>query len=153
MSKHQKVLTAMALTAAAAVFTSCDEKLSTLAGPTPNLAPTFATIQSEVFEKSDSAGRPACTNCHTAVGRNPAGQLNLTHDLAYDQIVNAPVRGAGKAGAIRIIPGDPDNSYLIQKLEGTPGIVGQRMPFNGGPYLTTGQMLILRRWIANGASR
>jgi hypothetical protein len=149
----QKVLRAVLLAAAAAAFSSCDENLSTLAGPTPNLAPTFATIQSEIFEKTDSAGRPACTNCHTAVGRNPAGQLNLTHDAAYDQIVNAPVRGAGKAGSIRVVPGDPDNSYLIQKLEGTPGIVGQRMPFNGGPYLTSGQMVILRRWIANGASR
>jgi hypothetical protein len=153
MSKQKKVLTAIVVTAAAAMFSACDEKLSTIAGPSPNLAPTFASVQSEIFEKADSAGRPACTNCHTAVGRNPAGQLNLTHDLAYDQIVNAQVRGAGKAGAIRVIPGDPDNSYLIQKLEGTPGIVGQRMPFNGGPYLTSGQILILRRWIANGATR
>ena len=153
MSKQKKVLTAVVVTAAAAMFSACDEKLSTIAGPSPNLAPTFASVQSEIFEKADSAGRPACTNCHTAVGRNPAGQLNLTHDLAYDQIVNAQVRGAGKAGAIRVIPGDADNSYLIQKLEGTPGIVGQRMPFNGGPYLTSGQMLILRRWIANGATR
>ena len=153
MSKQKKVLTAVVLTATAAIFSACDEKLSTIAGPSPNLAPNFASVQSEIFEKADSAGRPACTNCHTAVGRNPAGQLNLTHDVAYDQIVNAQVRGAGKAGAIRVIPGDPDNSYLIQKLEGTPGIVGQRMPLNGGPYLTSGQMLILRRWIANGATR
>jgi hypothetical protein len=153
MSKQKKVLTAVVVTATAAIFSACDEKLSTIAGPSPNLAPNFASVQSEIFEKPDSAGRPACTNCHTAVGRNPAGQLNLTHDLAYDQIVNAQVRNAGKAGAIRVIPGDPDNSYLIQKLEGTPGIAGQRMPFNGGPYLTSGQMLILRRWIANGATR
>ena len=153
MSKQKKVLTAVVVTATAAIFSACDEKLSTIAGPSPNLAPNFASVQSEIFEKADSAGRPACTNCHTAVGRNPAGQLNLTHDVAYDQIVNAQVRNAGKAGAIRVIPGDPDNSYLIQKLEGTPGIVGQRMPFNGGPYLTSGQMLILRRWIANGATR
>ena len=151
MSKHQMVLTAVLLVAAATVFSSCDEKLSTIAGPTPNLAPNFATIQSEVFEKADSAGRPACTNCHTAVGRNPAAGLNLTHDLAFDNLVNRPSQN--KPGAIRVIPGDPDRSYMIQKLEGTPGIVGQRMPFNGGPYLTDGQMLFLRRWIANGATR
>jgi hypothetical protein len=153
MSNRVRLFTAVLLTAGAVVWTSCDEKLSTVAGPTPNLTPDFATIQSEIFEKGDSAGRPACINCHTAVGRNPAGQLNLTHDLAYDQLVNAQVRGAGKADAIRVIPGDPNNSYVIQKLEGTPGIVGQRMPFNGGPFLTDGQISIFRRWIANGASR
>jgi hypothetical protein len=151
MSKQRRLLTVVLLFAAGAAWTACDEKLSSVAGPTPNLAPTFATIQSEVFEKADSTGRPACTNCHTAIGRNPAGGANFTHDLAYDNLVNVPVRG--KPGAIRVIPGDPDNSYLVQKLEGTPGIVGQRMPFNGGPFLKDGQILIIRRWIANGAPR
>ena len=60
-------------------------------------------------------------------------------------------RSTGKPSAIRVIPSDPNNSYLVQKLEGTPGIVGQRMPFNGGPFLTDGQMVILRRWITDGA--
>src|SRR5215471_10969306 len=91
----------------------CDEKLSSVAGPTPTLQPTFASIQHDIFESTDSAGRTACTNCHSSTGRNPSGGLNLNHDVAYEQLVNAPVRE--KAGAIRIIPGDPDNSYLVQK--------------------------------------
>jgi len=148
----QRMLLISVLLAAGGVWSACDEKLSSIAGPTPNLEPTFATIQSEIFEKGDSTGRPACTNCHTnANGRNPSGGLNLTHDVAYEQIVNTPSRG--KPGATRVIPSDPGNSYLIQKLEGTPGIVGQRMPFNGGPFLSDGQILIMRRWIANGAPR
>lgn len=150
MSKHRSFLNAALLIVAGTVWTACDEKLSTVAGPTPNLAPTFATVQSEIFEQPDSSGRPACVNCHNANGRTPAGGANFTHDLAYDNLVNVPVRG--KPGAIRVIPGDPDNSYLIQKLEGDPRIVGQRMPI-GGRYLTDGQILIIRRWIANGASR
>ena len=56
-----------------------------------------------------------------------------------------------KAGARLVIPGDPEGSYIVQKLEGRPGIVGERMPRTGGPYLTAGQMTILKRWIANGA--
>jgi hypothetical protein len=131
--------------------TACDESLTTLAGPTPNLEPTFASIQSQVFETTDSAGRTACTNCHTNVGRNPSGGLNLTHDLAYDQLVNVPSRN--KPGAIRVVPNDPDNSYLIHKVEGGPGIVGNRMPNNGPPYLSAGQILILKRWIEIGAPR
>jgi hypothetical protein len=77
--------------------------------------------------------------------------MNLDHGVAYDSLVNVPVRE--KPGAIRIIPGDPEGSYLIQKVEGAPGIVGLRMPRNLPPYLTDGQILILKRWIAIGAPR
>jgi hypothetical protein len=144
------VLTA-GLCIAVTAFSACDEKLSTVAGPTPGLEPTFATIQRDIFESTDSAGRQACTPCHTSTGRNPAGGMNLNHDTAYDQLVNAPVRA--KAGAIRVMPGDPDNSYLIHKLEGRSDIDGRRMPLNGPPFLTDGQILIIRRWIAIGAPR
>ena len=139
----------IALLAAGAA--ACDEKLSTLAGPTPNLEPTFASVQREIFESTDRAGRPACVNCHTSTGRNPAGGMNLNHDIAYDQLVNVAARA--KPGAIRVIAGDPDNSYLIRKLEGAADIVGRRMPFNGPPYLTAGQIQIMRRWIDVGAPR
>ena len=128
---------------------ACDENLSSLTGPTPNLEPTFSSIQAEIFEKTDSAGRVACTTCHTSTGRNPSGGMNLNHDVAYAQIVNAATRAP--VGKTRVIPGDPDNSYLIQKLEGSAGISGKRMPNNGPPYLTDGQILVIRRWIAIGA--
>jgi hypothetical protein len=141
----------VALLAAAAATIACDEKLSSIAGPTPSLQPTFSSIQSEIFEKADSAGRSACVTCHSNTGRNPSGGLNLNHDVAYDQCVNMPSRG--KPGAIRVVPGDPESSYMIHKLEGLPGIAGRRMPFNGPPYLTDGQILIIKRWIAIGAPR
>jgi len=130
---------------------ACDESLSSLAGPTPSLEPTFSSIQAQIFESTDSAGRRACIACHTNVGRTPPAGLMLTHDAAYDQIVN--VASTRKAGAIRVIPGDPDDSYLVHKIEGLPDIVGIRMPFSGPPYLTDGQILILKRWIALGAPR
>jgi hypothetical protein len=40
---------------------------------------------------------------------------------------------------------------LIHKIEGRPGIVGERMPRTTGPFLTPGQVTIIRRWIALGA--
>jgi hypothetical protein len=131
---------------------ACDEKLSTLAGPTPNLEPTFSSIQQQIFESTDSSGRSACTNCHTNNGgRTPTGGMNLNHDVAYDNLVN--VASSRKAGAIRVIPGDPENSYIIHKLQGASDIVGKQMPFNGPPYLTAGQITIIKRWIAIGAPR
>jgi hypothetical protein len=131
-------------------LSGCDEKLSDIAGPSPNLQPSFASIQSEIFETTDASGRAACTQCHTDVGgRNPSGGLNLRHDLAFANLVNVASRA--KAGAIRVVPGDPENSYVIHKIEGRPGMVGERMPRTGGPYLTSGQVSIIKRWITTGA--
>jgi hypothetical protein len=132
-------------------LSACDEKLSSLAGPTPNLEPTFATIQRDIFEASDSSGRSSCVSCHSNTGRNPSGGLNLNHDVAYDQLVGRPA--VEKPAAMRVSAGDSANSYLLQKLMGTAGIVGRRMPFNGPPYLTDGQILIIQRWIDTGAPR
>ena len=57
-----------------------------------------------------------------------------------------------KPSLLRVAPGDPANSYFIHKLEGGPNIVGERMPRGTGPYLTAGQMLVIRRWIELGAA-
>jgi hypothetical protein len=138
--------------AAAVGAAACDEKLSDIAGPTPNLTPTFTSIQRDVFSAKDSAGRPACITCHTTNGRaTPAGQLNLDGGPeVYDRLVN--VSAPLKAGELYIIPNNPDASYLVRKVEGGPNINGVRMPMNG-PYLTAGQISILRRWIEIGAPR
>jgi hypothetical protein len=50
-----------------------------------------------------------------------------------------------------VVPGDAENSYLVHKLDGRSDIVGQRMPRTSGPFLTEGQISIIRRWIDQGA--
>lgn len=149
MMRHVPIhpFTCAVIFALAALVTACDEKLSDLAGPTPNLAPTFSAIQRDVFEAKDASGRPACVTCH-GNQRFLSGGLDLRHDVAYANLVG--VRASGKTGAVRVVPGDADASYIVHKLAGASGIAGLRMPLNG-PYLTDGQLLILKRWIANGA--
>jgi hypothetical protein len=146
-----EIRSSLLLLLAAVLVAGCDQSLSQLAGPSPNLEPTFASIQANIFESTDAAGRAACVTCHTSTGRTPSGGMNLNHDVAYDQIVNVASRQ--KAGAVRVIPGDSENSYIVHKVEGRSGIVGRRMPFAGAPFLTDGQILILKRWIAIGAPR
>lgn len=134
----------------AAVFAgtaACDEALSDLTGPTPNLAPTFSSIQQEILNSTDSSGRPACVNCHNG---NPFVPGNFTGANAYAALVNA--RSVQRPALLRVAPGDPTNSYMVHKLEGGPNIGGERMPRGGGPFLTDGQMLVIRRWIAEGAA-
>ena len=95
--------------------TGCDEKLSSLTGPTPDLVPTLSGIQRTIFSVSDSSGRLGCVGCHTDQGRTPAAGLVLIEGRAYDSLVGRA--STGKPRAVRVIPGDPDNSYLVKKLE------------------------------------
>jgi hypothetical protein len=139
----------LAIIPVALFLSSCDENLKDITGPTPNLVPTLSSIQAEIFNTTDPSGRVACIQCHTNVGRTPAAGMNLTQGNAYASLVDRP--STGKPGAIRVIPGDPENSYIIHKLEGRAGIVGERMPRTGGPFLTPGQILVIRTWIARGA--
>lgn len=127
----------------------CDERLSDITGPTPNLAPTFASIEREIFQATDSSGRQACSNCHT--GRIPNVSINFSSGVdSHALLVSVPSRQ--RPNMLLVAPGDPDNSYLIHKLEGRSGIAGLRMPRNP-PYLTDGQIRVVRRWIENGAPR
>jgi hypothetical protein len=48
-----------------------------------------------------------------------------------------------------VIPGDPDGSYLMIKLEGRQS-VGDRMPQTGSP-LDSIDLTNLRNWISQGA--
>ena len=126
---------------------ACDEKLRDFAGPTPDLTPTFASIQRDIFNARDSSGRPGCISCHNAAGARFTGNLSLVEGVSYQALVGAA--STGKAGAIRVVPGEPDRSYLLNKVLGTD-IVGDRMP-RLGPYLSDGQIRIIRRWIELGA--
>ena len=128
---------------------SCDEPLSNITGPTPMLEVKFSSIQQEIFENGDSSGRSACIQCHNTNGQAFAAGLNLEHAVAYASLVNVASRQ--RPPVVRVVRGEPDSSYLIHKLVGGPGIVGLRMPRNGPPYLTDGQISVIKRWIELGA--
>ncbi len=105
--------------------------------PAP-LEPTLASIQSNVFT-------PVCTGCHA--GANAPVGLRLEQGTSFAMLVNVP--SAQVPALRRVAPGDPGNSYLIQKLEGTAA-VGARMPL-GGAALPQATINVIRQWITNGA--
>ena len=107
-----------------------------IAGSDPLMATlpiTFAELQSTVFQR--------CDGCHD--DRSPSGGLDLTPGNSFANLVN--VESNQKEGAILVIPFDPDNSYLIQKMEDAPGIVGRDMNFGAEFNRLT------REWVASGA--
>lgn len=107
------------------------------------LGPTLDQIQAVVFT-------PTCATagCHSAASL--AGGLNLSDaDTSHAAMVGMP--SLFKAGATMVIANDPDNSYLIQKLENDPGIAGVVMP-PGVPLQQT-DIDVIRQWILDGALR
>ena len=107
-------------------------------------AASLAQIQALVFT-------PICSGCHN--GSNPPtgalpGSQNLTAGNSFANVVNVPSIEA--PALLRVKPNDPANSYLIQKLEGTAGIQGSRMPL-GGPFLDQATIDLVKTWIASGA--
>ena len=95
--------------------------------------------------------RTRCATCHLT--GQEAGKMALTPGAAHASLVG--VRAEGAPGLTRVIPGDPDNSYLVMKLEGTHiarGGAGAQMPF-GAPPIASGEIAMIRRWIAEGAQQ
>lgn len=103
------------------------------------LTASFASIQEHVFT-------PICSVCH-AGGGAPQG-LRLDAGNSYAMLVGVP--STEVPTILRVKATDPDNSYIIQKLEGHAA-VGARMPF-GGPYLDADTIAAIRQWILEGAA-
>jgi hypothetical protein len=73
--------------------------------------------------------------------------LSLDAGLSAGNLIN--VASPQDATLIRVIPGNPSGSFLIQKLEGTQ-TVGRRMP-DFSPPLPQATIDVIRQWIQNGA--
>jgi hypothetical protein len=143
------VARACAVLAVALAIAGCDERPGDLTGPSTPVGDSFSSIQSVIFESRDAAtGRPECISCHNATLGPFNGSLDLSRGVAYANLVNRP--SADKPGAVLVVPGNPESSYLVHKLEGRAGIVGLRMPVSG-PFLSESQIAAIRSWIARGA--
>jgi hypothetical protein len=109
------------------------------------IGPTLDQIQAVVFTPNC-----ATVGCHTGAGA--AGGLNLSDaDTSFLELVG--VASSPPVALLRVAAGDPDNSYLIQKLEGAAVITGTRMPPPPRPAIPAGEILEIRNWITNGANR
>ena len=97
------------------------------------LEPNFNSIQANVFDQY-------CVHCHA--GANAPAQLRLDAANSYANLVGVPSR---ETGTLRVAPGNANNSYIIQKLEGTAS-VGERMPA-GLPALPQEDINVIRQWI------
>ncbi len=88
----------------------------------------------------------ATSACHSMRG-GKAG-LVLEEGVAGGNLVN--IASTEQPTLRRVLPGDPEQSYLVHKIEGRPGISGVRMP-KARPPLAQEQIDLIRLWITQGA--
>ena len=100
----------------------------------------LSTLQEEVLD------RHCVTDCHEGV--NAASNLRLEREQTYRALVNQASQQL--TGKIRVVPGDPESSYLIIKMEGGAGMVGVQMP-RLAPPRPQSEINALRGWISRGA--
>jgi hypothetical protein len=112
----------------------------------PASTATLDALQANVFT-------PSCafSGCHSGPTGNllPAGMDLSSADASFASLVG--VASLQQPSLQRVTANDPDNSYLVQKIEGTAAS-GGRMPLSGG---VLDQALIddIRQWISDGANR
>jgi hypothetical protein len=105
---------------------------------------TLTSIQQNVFT-------PHCAGCHSGVGTTLPGVMNLTSASAsFAALVGVASREVPTLG--RVTARNPNDSYLFRKLEGTPGIIANRMPLGSAPLPQT-TIDSIRLWITNGAAQ
>jgi hypothetical protein len=144
MSRNRALLVASAAALVVAACAGNGEGLDANGRPvapgsaTGPLSADFAAIQANIFT-------PICSVCH-AGGSAPEG-LRLDEADSYNLLVGVP--STEVHSLLRVKPGDPANSYIIQKLQGHAA-VGAQMPL-GGPYLSSDTIGFIQEWITNGA--
>lgn len=75
--------------------------------------------------------------------------MDLSPGVAYEQVVG--VASSQQSGLARVEPGDPENSYLVRKLRGDPGISGSPMPLIGS--VSEGARQLVIDWVRRGAPK
>jgi len=107
--------------------------------PAAGFGPNFSEIQANVFT-------PDCATSGCHAGANAAASLNLEEANSYAMLVG--IQSSQDGALQRVEAGDPANSYLVQKLEGTAS-AGQQMP--PGAALPQSEIDVIRQWITDGA--
>jgi hypothetical protein len=89
-----------------------------------------------------------CTGAGCHGFPNPAAGLDLRAGFAYDDLVG--VASSQCNDRLRVAPGQPASSYLLDKLTGVNLCFGTKMP-KAGPGFSAEQIATISEWICRGA--
>ncbi len=110
--------------------------------PGANVKPGFVSYTRDVVPLLSRAG---CLDSSCHGGAEPASEYHLG---SYEGLFG-PGKEARNFGMCDVVPGNLDQSFLLEKVGPRPR-VGERMP-NGNPPLRNDEIALLRTWIFEGA--
>jgi hypothetical protein len=119
--------------------TDCDNADSDPATPVQ-----FST---DIVQRIFARDQLGCSYCHAPDAEIPIGFQQSQLDVSSYESLR---RGGLISRTGIIVPGRPCDSILLQKISEAPPY-GQRMPFNGPPYLVAEEIQLIHDWIAEGA--
>jgi len=103
-------------------------------------------VTADLQSIQDNVFTPICSKCHIGASAPEGLQLDSAH--SYNLLVDVP--SVEQPSLFRVKPGDPDDSYMVRKIEGLSSIVGGQMPLGETP-LPQATIDAIRQWIINGA--
>jgi len=130
-----------------------EDKMKLTCLPAENTSPcdtvtsTFDQIQKTIFTPT-SCARSTCHNV-----RQDPHDMSLSPGEAYANLVGVPPANfaANAAGKLRVDPGHPENSFILDKLRGDLEISeGEPMPFQLR-RLPSAAIQLIEEWIVAGA--
>jgi len=116
------------------------------AGCVGNLAdPDAFTDAGTITKDAQTVFGESCATigCHDDV--TTAADLNLLSPGVESRVLNVNATGVGCEARVLVLAGDPDSSYLFDKILGTIGICGSRMPLLS--ILPASDVEVIREWI------
>jgi hypothetical protein len=119
---------------------------NTTVPPPPPPPPPPAAFNATFTDIQDNVFTPTCATANCHAGANPDENLNLDAQNSYAMLVG--IASNQVPGTLRVAPGNPDASYLIQKMEGTAAVAGVMPP---GGSIAQSSIDVVRAWITAGA--
>ena len=124
-----------------------DTESSTAKDSTGDVSPTPISFKTQIAPIFTTK----CIDCH-----HPGNAVRVDFTNVFDSevgLINRPNSWPESSRPILVVPGDPDASALMLKIEATeldPHIEGDPMPW-AIPRLTSEELTALRTWIERGA--
>lgn len=115
---------------------------STTTSSVPGGGVSLELLQTSIFT-------PKCAffGCHDATTRSEGVDLSSAED-SFNSLVGVPSVCAGR---IRVVPGEPEASYLLDKVGAGDDVPCSDIMPLGAPRLDDAEVALLRAWIAEGA--
>ncbi|MFL5309912.1 MAG: hypothetical protein ACJ79H_05595 [Myxococcales bacterium] len=123
----------------------------------PALQPRYSSIDRDLLQVSCGTSGNKAFNCHSAEGAATSSFLDLSGDAHLQLFNRTAVNPLGDLKDLILVkPGDPDASFLVQKLRlnsARDPHLGSGMPADAPGSICASSIEAVAQWIRDGAGK